>query len=197
MVLIPTHNLGTVGAFVNLPYSSAGPLSANGFPWLGEAGIILDRILKQYWQRQCFMSFKCKSIFPIEIWRMGLFRLRAWTRPRRARRLDDLFPALVWPINLRKIPSNKAYGAVSTCHRHKVVTWVWLSVWDWGIRGKSRGCGVRTPLFGGPSNFTNREKTSHACAWIRRVLVLKSYPDRPPPPFTEILYPPLQYGAAS
>ena len=36
--------------------------------------------------------------------------------------------------------------------------------------------------FGGPPNFIKRGKTLCACARKRRVLVLNSYPD-PPPPF--------------
>ena len=50
--------------------------------------------------------------------------------------------------------------------------------------------GVRPPLFGDPQTSWRGKKTLRVCAQQRHVLVLNSYPD-PPPPLSEILYPPL------
>ena len=73
--------------------------------------------------------------------------------------------------------------------------------------GSRRGSGAG-PFWGTPKLHNEGKKTSHACMRKRRVLVLNSYPD-PPPPLSEILYlslskndlphypfipPPLQYG---
>ena len=51
-------------------------------------------------------------------------------------------------------------------------------------RGGSRG--VLTPKL-----HKEGRKTSHVYARKRRILVLNSYPDPPPPPLSEILYLPL------
>ena len=55
--------------------------------------------------------------------------------------------------------------------------------------GSKRGGPGGNPTFWGMPNFIKREKTSHTCTRKRRVLVLNSYRDTPPP--SEILYPPL------
>ena len=53
-------------------------------------------------------------------------------------------------------------------------------------RGGSRG-GV---LFGNPKLHKEGKKTLRVCVRKRRILVLNSHPD-PPPPLSKILYPPL------
>ena len=69
------------------------------------------------------------------------------------------------------------------------------------IRGGSRGGGGDPrgqdplPPFWGTPKLHKEGKTLHACAPIGHVLVLNSYLNTPPPPFSEILYPPLNKGA--
>ena len=61
------------------------------------------------------------------------------------------------------------------------------------IQGGSPGGQDPPPPFGGPPNFIKMEKKHCTCARKEcRISVLNSYPD-PPPPLSEILYPPLLF----